>query len=77
MNASVFTQVDYREFRQSMAAIDTAKIHNKGYETVIYDRDRNILAIMHAASIDETGRCYPATYYVRNLPCTQTLARVA
>lgn len=62
---SVFTQVDYRQFRQHLADITTNIIKGKGFETVIYDRKGDIQAIVHAASIDTRGRCYPAEYYIR------------
>lgn len=73
MKNSVFTQVDYRQFRQTLAEFDTAKIRSKGYETVIYKND-DILAIMHAASIDDHGQCYPATYYVRRYTPSTAIA---
>lgn len=63
---SVFTQVDYRQFRQHLADITTHTIKGKGFETVIYDRKGDIQAIVHAASIDAQGRCYPAEYYIRS-----------
>jgi hypothetical protein len=65
MNSRVFTQIDYRQFRQHMADITTKNIKAKGFETVIYDQYGDIQAIVHAASIDNTGRCYPAEYYIR------------
>jgi hypothetical protein len=63
---SVFTQVDYRMFRQHLADITTKAIKGKGFETVIYDRSGDIQAIVHAASIDNNGNCYPAEYYIRS-----------
>ena len=67
-NAStrVFTQVDYRQFRQHLADFTTRTVEGKGYETIIYDRSGDIQAIVHAASIDSSGRCYPAEYYIRS-----------
>ncbi|MCP3906708.1 MAG: hypothetical protein GY712_01655 [Oceanicoccus sp.] len=62
---SVFTQVDYRQFRQHLADITTNAVKGKGYETAIYDRKGDIQAIVHAASIDTNGRCYPAEYFIR------------
>ena len=62
----VFTQVNYRQFRQHLADIATKNIKGKGYETAIYDRSGNIQAIVHAASIDMNGQCYPAEYYIRS-----------
>ena len=76
MKNTVFTQVDYRQFRDTLALHETARIRNRGYETVIFKGDE-ILAIMHAASIDETGQCYPATYYIRHHSHPQQLAKVA
>ena len=61
----VFTQVDYRQFRQHLADITTTTIKGKGYETAIYDTSGDIQAIVHAASIDNNGRCYPAEYFIR------------
>lgn len=67
-NASnrVFTQVDYRQFRQHLADFTTQTVKDQGYETVIYDQHGDIQAIMHAASIDNNGRCYPAEYFIRS-----------
>ncbi len=61
----VFTQVEYRQFRQHLADITTSTIKGKGFETVIYDHNGDIQAIVHAASIDNNGRCYPAEYFIR------------
>jgi hypothetical protein len=61
---SVFKQVDYSEFRQHLATISTGKVKEKGFETIIYDRKGSIQAILHAASIDSNGNCYPAEYFV-------------
>ena len=66
MSKSVFIPVSYRQYRQFIAGIKTQKIKGKGYDTAIYDTAGDIQAIVHAASIDEKGRCYPAEYYVRN-----------
>jgi hypothetical protein len=66
MKDSVFTQVNYRQFRQYLATIATHKVKGKGYETAIYDKWGDIQAIMHAASMDERGRCYAAEYYIRS-----------
>lgn len=74
MSRSVFIPVSYRQFRQFIAGIDTQKIKGKGFDTAIYDAAGDIQAIIHAASIDENGRCYPAEYYVRNVEQTSTLA---
>ena len=62
---SVFTQVDYRQFRQHLADITTKTVKGKGYETSIYDAKGDIQAIVHAASIDTNGQCYPAEYHIR------------
>jgi len=64
-NNRVFTQVSYREFRDQITGIATKDIKSKGYETTIFDADGNIHAIMHAASIDNHGNCYPAEYFIR------------
>lgn len=63
-HSNVFTQVDYRSFRRYLAGINTPKIRERGYETVICDRHGEVQAIVHAAAIDERGRCHPAGYYV-------------
>lgn len=70
----VFTQVDYRQFRQHLADITTKTVKGKGYETAIYDRKGDIQAIVHAASIDSSGRCYPAEYFIRSQALPQMLA---
>ena len=64
-HSRVFTQVDYRQFRLHLAGITTNTVKGKGYETAIYDTKGDIQAILHAASIDTSGRCYPAEYFVR------------
>ena len=61
----VFTQVDYRQFRLHLADITTNTVKGKGFETAIYDKKGDIQAIVHAASIDNSGRCYPAEYFIR------------
>ena len=66
MNNRVFTPVDYREFRHHMENISAGKVKEKGYETIIYDRKGDIQAILHSASIDGDGNCYPAEYFVRS-----------
>lgn len=62
----VFTQVDYRQFRQHLTTITTTTVKGKGFETAIYDNKGNIQAIVHAASIDSSGQCYPAEYFIRS-----------
>ena len=66
MNKSVFASVNYRQFRSFLADIASNKIKGQGYETVIYDETGSVQAIVHAASIDEHGRCHPAEYFVRS-----------
>lgn len=72
----IFTQVDYPQFRQFIDAVSTRKIKNRGYETVIYDANGDIQAIIYAASIDEKGDCHPAQYHVKaaSLACRLPLA---
>ena len=77
MNDQVFTQVDYRQFRQFMTGITTNVIKGKGFETVIYDDHGDIRAIVHAASIDEQGRCHPAEYYIRAAAVSSHLSAAA
>ena len=62
---SIFTRVDYEQFRAFVDAFPTGRIRNRGYETAIYDRHGDILATVYAASIDERGKCHPAEYYIR------------
>lgn len=64
---SFFVKVDYQEFKRRLNRSPGCDIRRKGYETVIYDSDGDILAIVHAASIDEKGRCYPTEYYLRRV----------
>ncbi len=75
-NHRVFTQVDYRQFRQHLADFQTTTIKGQGFETVIYDKSGDIQAIVHAASIDTNGRCFPAEYFIRSeaLPLKWSLA---
>ena len=63
-HSKIFTEVDYRSFRRYLAGIDAPKIRDRGYETVICDRHGEVQAIVHAAAIDERGRCHPAAYHV-------------
>lgn len=77
MKKRVFTQVNYRQFRDYLASIATHKVKGKGYETAIYDKWGDIQAIMHAASMDEHGRCYPAEYYIRSQDNNAGLSQAA
>lgn len=74
---SIFTQVDYREFRQHLMGITTNTIKGKGYETTIYDNSGDIQAIVHAASIDANGECYPAEYFIRTSALSHSLQYAA
>ena len=65
--SSFFVRVDQREFKRRLNATPGCDIRRKGYETVIYDAEGDILGIMHAASIDEKGRCHPTEYYLRRI----------
>jgi hypothetical protein len=62
----IFTQVDYQQFRQLLSNTASRKVKTRGFETTIYDREGDILAIVHAASIDDKGNCHPAEYHVRS-----------
>ena len=64
--ARIFTQVDYQQFRQFLSTVATRKVKNKGFETVIYDMQGDVLAIVHAASIDDKGNCHEAEYHLRS-----------
>ena len=61
-----FIRVDYTEFRRRMNR-DAVQVSRSGYETVLFDAEGDILGIMHAASIDEHGRCHPTEYYLRRV----------
>lgn len=74
---SVFQSVNYREFRQHLECIATGKVKEKGFETVIYDQQGRIQAIVHAASIDADGNCYPAEYFVMGQALEQNLLLAA
>lgn len=63
--SKVFSKVDYRQFRQHLANTNTTTVKGKGFETAIYDKKGDIQAIVHAASMDSEGRCYPAEYFIR------------
>jgi len=67
----VFTPVDYRQFRQHLADLPSTSVEGKGFETAIYDQSGEIQAIVHAASIDSAGRCFPAEYFVRSSALAQ------
>jgi hypothetical protein len=77
MYNQVFTQVNYRQFRQFMANITTTVIKGKGFETVIYNQHGDIKAIVHAASIDENGECHPAEYYVKATTLDESFCQAA
>ena len=64
---SFFVQVDQAEFKLRLNRCPDLDIRRKAYETVIYDRAGDILGILHAASIDEKGRCHPTEYYLRRI----------
>jgi hypothetical protein len=64
---SFFTRVDYREFKRRINRCPRPDIRHKSFETVIFDEEGDILGIVHAASIDEKGRCHPTEYYLRRL----------
>jgi hypothetical protein len=62
----IFTEIDYQQFRQLLGNTATRKVKTRGFETTIFDQDGEILAIVHAASIDEKGNCHAAEYHVRS-----------
>lgn len=74
---SVFTQVDYRQFRQFLSLLPDGKVKGKGFETALYDRSGDIQAIVHAASIDELGNCHPAAYFVKTSALSIRLPQAA
>ncbi len=61
----VFSPVSYRHFRQHLANIPSTTVQGKGFETAIYDKQGDIQAIVHAASIDDKGNCFSAEYFIR------------
>ncbi len=76
MSKSVFIRVNYKQFRRFISGVATKKVKGKGFETAIYDHSGNIQAIIHAASIDQHGQCYPAQYHIRN-HTSQATSRLA
>jgi len=66
-NESFFVRVDYQEFKRRLNRCARPAIRRRAFETVIYDPDGDVLGIVHAASIDERGRCHPTEYYLRRL----------
>ena len=62
---SFFVQVDQAEFKLRLDRCSDLDIRRKAYETVIYDRAGDILGLLHAASIDENGRCHPTEHSLR------------
>ena len=74
-NDSFFVSVDYREFKRRLNRCPRPEIRRKAYETVIHDEEGDILGIVHAASIDEHGRCHPTAYYLRRIDPPHTMPR--
>lgn len=74
-NDSFFVRVDYREFKRRLNCSPGCEIRHKGYETVIFDNVGDILGIVHAAAIDEKGRCHPTEYYLRRIDLPQQGSR--
>lgn len=70
-----FTRVEYSEFRRRLDQ-EPVEVSHSGYETILYDVDGDILGIIHAASIDETGRCHPTEYYLRRVEPQRTPIRL-
>lgn len=64
MHRRFFVEVDHAIFKRFINSIDNAKIKHTGYETVLYDGCGEIVGILHAASIDERGKCHPPAYYL-------------
>jgi hypothetical protein len=73
----IFTRVSYQQFRQYLAGTATQKVKSRGFETAIFDQQGDILAIVHAASIDAKGKCHPAEYYIRTTSLGFGLATAA
>ena len=55
---SFFVQVDQAEFKLRLDRCSDLDIRRKAGD---------ILGILHAASIDEKGRCHPTEYYLRRI----------
>lgn len=66
-NESFFVRVDYNEFKSRLNRSPGCRIRRKGWETVIHDAAGDLLAIVHAAAIDEKGRVHPTEYYLRRI----------
>ena len=73
---SFFVQVDPAEFKRRLNRCPNPDIRRKAYETVIFDGAGDILGILHAASIDEKGRCHPTEYYLRRIDPPQRQLRL-
>lgn len=73
----VFSPVSYRHFRQHLAHIPATTVQGKGFETAIYDKEGDIQAIVHAASIDNKGNCFPAEYFIRTSELSNGLRHAA
>lgn len=73
---SFFVRVEYRDFKRRINACPGCAVRRKGYETEIYDSAGDILGIVHAASIDEKGRCHPTAYYLRRVDLQQDCSRL-
>ena len=69
-----FVQVECSVFRRVVNGAMNARIKHTGYETVIFDDDGDVLGILHAASIDDRGRCHPPAYFLNRAanPVQQT-----
>jgi len=77
-NESFFVEVRVDLFRRRLNATPGCEIRRKGFETVIFDSEGDILGIVHAASIDENGTVYPTSYYLRRTePAADASQRVA
>ena len=73
----IFQQVDYHQFRHHLDGISTGKVKEKNFETLIYDRQNSIQAIVHAASIDKEGNCFPAEYFILSTAAEPALLMAA
>ena len=75
-DSSFFVRVDYSEFKSRLNRSPGCDVRRKAYETVIYDRQGDVLSIVHAASIDEKGRVHPTEYYLRRIEPPQQSPRL-
>lgn len=55
---------NYQGFRH-MVNTASQHIENQGNNTLLYNHQNQVIAMMQAGSIDRAGRAHPAQYFVR------------